>query len=251
MNNLAIGLLACPNCTGKLKVEAAREGVALHEGMLECERCRQRYFIEDGVPRLVGRENLAASPSRSFGFQWGCWLAGGFDRDTIYGISAEREIREFLAYTGYGLQNLKGKVILDAGCGSGRLTKFLGEQGAVVVGMDVHSALPEVQRYCSNASNVTIIQGDILKPPLHASVFDLVWSEGVIHHTGDASKAFDCLATLVKPGGRLFVWVYWNRENNLYRKTRNVLRWGYRLPMPLLFALCYFLAFVFWMSAVV
>src|SRR5262249_42068481 len=121
--------------------------------------------------------------------------------------------------------------------------------GARAVGIDVHGSLSKVASYCQGSDSICIIQGSLLKPPIRQGTFDLVWSEGVIHHTGDPPGAFEKLARLVKPGGRLFVWVYWNNEQTIYRKVRNFLKVGHRLPMPVLLSVCYFLAGCFHVGA--
>jgi len=252
MNSNITDNLICPSCrvpTLDLAVES-RNGQIL-EGSLRCSDCHVVYSITGGVPRLVRREDLVVSPTKAFGFQWGRWLTGAFEQDQIYGSDFEKETKEFHDYVGLSREELRSKRVLDAGCGSGRLTRYLGTLGCEVVGMDVHSALSDVLSHCKDQHLVNIVQGSILKPPLKEETFDLVWSEGVIHHTGDTPGAFDQLARLVKPGGRLFVWVYWDEELNIYRRVRNTLRLGHKLPMPVLFGLCYTLATLLYAGAFV
>jgi SAM-dependent methyltransferase len=251
MKNELLDVLACPSCGGGalgLTVREERES-SVAEGDLHCPGCRRTYPVTEAVPRLVDRDELRRSPSKSFGYQWLKWLKGGFEQQRIYGSDLGKEMKEFFQYTGLGPDELKGKRVLDAGCGSGRLTRELGARGARVVGMDVHAAVAEVQRACDPRSDVAIVQGSILKPPLRERSFDLVWSEGVIHHTGNTPGAFDQLAHLVKPGGRLFVWVYWSEERPIYRRVRNRLKIMHKLPMPALFAFCYALAAVLYLGA--
>jgi uncharacterized protein YbaR (Trm112 family)/SAM-dependent methyltransferase len=252
MTKDALELLACPVCDqGHLTLTVKEErGIHVLEGELHCSLCRENFQVAEGVPRLVECEELRRSPSKSFGYQWMKWLKGAFEKDQIYGSDLDKELREFFQYTGLKPDELNGKLVLDAGCGSGRLTRSLANLGAKVVGMDVHAALADVLCSCESKSDVCILQGSILKPPLKKQSFDLVWSEGVIHHTGDTPGAFDRLASLVKPGGRLFVWVYWIEEQPIYRRARNWLRIGHKLPMPVLFSLCYTFAWVLYAGAV-
>jgi SAM-dependent methyltransferase len=68
--------------------------------------------------------------------------------------------------------------------------------------------------------------------------YDLVYCLGVLHHTPDPAASFRSIATLVKPGGMLCVWVYsrdmgaWTKVTDLYRKVT------VHLPWPLLRAIC-------------
>jgi SAM-dependent methyltransferase len=197
----------------------------------------------------VDQSTLRASVGRSFGYQWTKWLSSGFEDARIYGKTAEEEMSEFFQYAGLSPAELQGAVVLDAGCGSGRLTRMLPAYGASAVGLDVHTGLAGVAESCGAAERVTFVQGSILMPPFRKESFDLVWSEGVIHHTGDTQAAFRQLAALVKPGGRMFIWVYWDQELNIYRRTRNFLKRGHSLPMPLLLFTCRALAAGFWSLA--
>jgi SAM-dependent methyltransferase len=83
--------------------------------------------------------------------------------------------------------------------------------------------------------NVHIVQANVFQLPFRKATFDLVWSNGVIHHTPDAKGAHGALAELVKPGGILYVWVYAKRFNP-FRFTKDVLDAVRvtRLPEPVL-----------------
>jgi SAM-dependent methyltransferase len=55
---------------------------------------------------------------------------------------------------------------------------------------------------------VTVHSHDLRQPLDLPPEFDLVWSYGVLHHTGDTYGAFRNIARLVKPGGYLFMMLY-------------------------------------------
>ena len=55
---------------------------------------------------------------------------------------------------------------------------------------------------------VSLVQADLLKLPFEAASFDLIYSLGVLDHTPDPRASFLALAGLLKPGGRIVVWVY-------------------------------------------
>ena len=99
--------------------------------------------------------------------------------------------------------------ILDAGCGIGRLSYAMAELGAEVISMDYNDiAVKIAQEYLKDNPRVSVIQGDILNPPLKPNSFDLILSWGVLHHTGDSKVAFDQLVPLVKNEGIFFVMLY-------------------------------------------
>ena len=66
----------------------------------------------------------------------------------------------------------------------------------------------------------------------------ICYSIGVLHHTPNCEDAVKILPRLLKPGGRLAVWLYssynpWYRMSDIYRKVTR------RLPQKLLYKLCY------------
>jgi len=87
-----------------------------------------------------------------------------------------------------------------------------------------------------------VIQADLSRPPLAPRTFDLIWSEGVIHHTPDTRRSFSSLAPLAKPGGKLYIWIYSKEVHSPYRVARRILRKSYLLPQPALYALAWTLA---------
>jgi len=134
-----------------------------------------------------------------------------------------------------------GKRVLDAGCGHGRYLHAFASLGAEVVGLDIGEG-PELAGYVAKEGPVGVVQGSVLAPPFAPESFDLVFSDGVIHHTPDARAAYLALARLVRPGGALYIWVYpregWVRET-VFGLGRAVTT---RLPGPLVRALSFALA---------
>jgi SAM-dependent methyltransferase len=96
-----------------------------------------------------------------------------------------------------------GRLVLDAGCGHGRYLAAFASLGARVVGVDAGAALRS-----PDPGTLPVIQASVLALPFAESTFDLVFCDGVIHHTPDPAAAFAELARVVRPGGALYVWVY-------------------------------------------
>jgi SAM-dependent methyltransferase len=119
----------------------------------------------------------------------------------LFNSFAEREIRQLIE--GLGLR--PGMRVLDAGCGTGEALNWLLEevrpQGAVT-GIDLAAA--HVQAARSHAPpQVQVLQGDILKAPVAAASFDLVWCVNTINHLRDPVEGIKSLAGLLRPGGRV------------------------------------------------
>ncbi|MFC1525542.1 class I SAM-dependent methyltransferase [Candidatus Latescibacterota bacterium] len=108
---------------------------------------------------------------------------------------------------------LGGKLVLDAGCGTGEETLFLARQGAArVIGIDTSEGSIEHARQSAAGYGVDNVEfrvasvlDDSLFPDGH---FDMVSSLGCIHHTPDTHRAFHNLGRMVRPGGYLNTFIY-------------------------------------------
>ncbi|MBC7788581.1 MAG: class I SAM-dependent methyltransferase [Anaerolineae bacterium] len=109
----------------------------------------------------------------------------------------------------------EGKRVLDAGCGQGRWTKVLLELGARVTAIDFSEAgLVRTRAIAGDTDRLTTRRVDLLDIPsdLARERFDLVFSFGVLHHTGDTWRALENVARLVADGGAMFLYLYGERS---------------------------------------
>ena len=246
MRQELLDYIACPECKGDLEGKFETwDGDEAMDGSLSCTSCTSEYPLVRGIPRMntamTGLENVA----RTFGYEWRSFHEGEFEDDTVFGRTREEDWGYFLEGLGVEESELAGKSVLDAGCGSGSLTRQIGEHGAgIVIGVDMNDAVEHVYRATRDADNVHIVQGNIMSLPFKEHVFDLVWSNGVIHHTPDAAACHRALSRVVKPGGTLYVWVYAKRFSpfKLAKDVADVIRIS-KLPEPALLALCRVLAY--------
>ena len=229
--------LRCPQCRGALSAVGFERGEA-YQGFY-CRACSLSFPSLDGVLRILVPPAQRDPVAESFGFQWQARAAGTFEKDTLYGLTKEQEFSAFFnAYDIYP-SDLKGKMVLDAGCGDGTLLQLLSGFGAEIVGMDINASIA-----CGHCGlpDVLVLQADIFRPCFQPNCFDFVWCEGVIVHTPDPEKAFRSVSQLVKPGGRLYLWVYPSDRLTIYQRIRDILRKPYVVPRRALVALCYLLA---------
>ncbi len=126
-----------------------------------------------------------------------------------YDVDLEREDREiFLSDSQFSEEFLKGKVILDAGCGMGRYTRIAGKMGVEIIGVDLSQSVLKAYQVTNNNPFAHIVQGDILNLPFREKQYDVIYSLGVLHHTPDAKRSFLNLTRYLKEGGLISVWVY-------------------------------------------
>jgi trans-aconitate 2-methyltransferase len=94
-----------------------------------------------------------------------------------------------------------GELVLDAGCGGGRVTQQLLELTPNVVAVDADAAMVEQAR-SKLPTSVPVIQQSLLELELDEKV-DVVFSCAVFHWITDHERLFERLHRVLKPGGRL------------------------------------------------
>ena len=201
MNPSLLEMLCCPTCRHDLTLQGSEEVAGdVVSGELVCHGCASRYPIWRSVPRFVPADNYA----RSFGYQWNRFRQTQLDSNVGQPISRERLLR----VTGWGPDDLDGRLVLDVGCGAGRFAEVALELGARLVAVDYSAAVDACWENLGSRPDVDVIQADVRALPLRHHLFDFVYCLGVLQHTPDVRKSFLALPPMLGPGGRLGVDVY-------------------------------------------
>jgi len=160
---------------------------------------------------------------------------------------AKRSLSDFLR-----LESLRDRTFLDIGCGSGIFSLAAIELGAKkVISIDVDpksvEACRQVKTKCA-VGHWEITEASILDENFVRKMdkFDIVYSWGVLHHTGDMWQAIDNAAGLVKDKGFLGIAIYnqtrtsnfWLKFKSFYNQSgkflKHVLVWSILLPRVLI-----------------
>ena len=189
-----------------LKAGPAGEGETL-------ELRGEPYVVRNGVIRQGQTASDAQShTSEAFGFKWA-------KRDTF---ESEHSLQRMKAW----LQDRYGDVskaewwsdydapalLLDAGCGAGMSGLLLFEPllgDLRYLGADISAAVDvAVERFAERGLDGGFIQADITRLPIPEASVDVIFSEGVLHHTDSTEGALKALAPLLRPDGRFLFYVY-------------------------------------------
>jgi len=204
-------LVVCPSCKGQL---------TMHNDHYVCNSCARTYPVRNGIPRLITvLSNYEAQVQRSFNLEHTRY------RDSHYLHFTPRLIEQWLDDIQLPAEYFKGKLVLDAGCGSGRWTYAMASLGATVVAVDLTDAGVDItHQAAAQFENVVVLQASVFDLPFRPESFDLVVSWGVLHHTPNTKAAFQRVAPLVKKGGQLYVMIY-EKHNPLKFFCTNLVRW--------------------------
>jgi 2-polyprenyl-3-methyl-5-hydroxy-6-metoxy-1,4-benzoquinol methylase len=210
---LLASVVRCPGCAGDLTSSATG---------LACKRCKREFPLKDGIVRFVEDDKY----TRSFSIEWKRHATTQFDSVNNWSASEEKLQRLFP----FPLEQLRGKLVLDAGVGSGRLSEVLLKHGARVVGIDLSYAIETARDNLAKYPDCALAQGDLLSLPLKEGVFDVVMCVGVLHHTPDPKRAFMEIARRVKPGGLIAVNMYAAYNKAFVESTKFFRRIARALP---------------------
>ena len=180
----------------------------------------------------------------AFGLNWASFLRTLND-DKIE--NARQKLAEMLLRP-----DLAGCSFLDIGSGSGLSSLVARMMGAEVYSFDYdrHSVACTEElrrRYFPDDTGWTVEQGDVLDGRYMASVgqFDVVYSWGVLHHTGNLTLALEHARERVKPGGQFFIAIY-NDQGTTSRMWAWVKRTYNRLPSMFRFVILLPCSVVLW-----
>jgi SAM-dependent methyltransferase len=234
--------LACGTCNRKLELVSDSGDLEITIGVLLCHTCGKKFPIIDGIPRCSKVQPSLRKVADSFGFEWRQHYNGIIEQKTVFGRDKAQELQWFLDGLFIKAADIENRLVLDAGCGRGRLTSSIGTlKPKAVFGVDISDAVIPAFEESKGAKNVHIVQSDIFTLPFQTEIFDYIYSSGVIHHTGDARRAFARLVKLLRPGGKIFIWVYPKRFNP-FRLVKDIfdLTGVSRIPHRRLLEVCRF-----------
>jgi ubiquinone/menaquinone biosynthesis C-methylase UbiE len=122
-------------------------------------------------------------------------------------------LRNYMAVEEMPLADLKGKTILEIGPGAGGHSALFAKYGATMISADLtHSRAQSTQAKFDlmgdQAAHCQAMQSDAETLPFADNSFDIVYSNGVLHHTPDTERSIDEVYRVLKPGGQAVIMLY-------------------------------------------
>jgi ubiquinone/menaquinone biosynthesis C-methylase UbiE len=114
---------------------------------------------------------------------------------------------------------LQDKHLLEIGCGMGYDSLEFLKRGVRVTATDLSPNAVEMARRHFEVEGVraeSVRTANALDLPFADNTFDAVWSNGVLHHTGDTERAIQETRRVLKPGGRAIISHFYRRPSWMY-----------------------------------
>jgi SAM-dependent methyltransferase len=184
--------------------------------------------LRDGILRARSLVSAAQSQTAdSFGFKWA-------KRETFESEHMRARMREWLVERYGDVEQARwwdeygeAPIVLDAGCGASySAVELIASRLHRVhyIGMDISASVDvAAQRFAEQGLPGAFVQADLAQPPFTDGSVDVVFSEGVLHHTDSTEQALKRLARLLRPGGRFLFYVY-RRKGPIREFTDDYLR---------------------------
>jgi SAM-dependent methyltransferase/uncharacterized protein YbaR (Trm112 family) len=198
-------IVRCGHCGGR---------VGEADGKLACRGCGQSYPVTEGIPQLFVPNDWGGGKLDVTD------IVKAFYEETPFPNYDDLDSRESLhrkARLGVFARLLDEQispdaVVLEAGCGTGQLTNFLGMNWRRrVVGADLcmnSLRLGKGFRDRFAIVNADFVQMNLFRPPFADASMDVVISNGVLHHTADPEAGFRAILAKLKPGGHVIIGLY-------------------------------------------
>lgn len=173
----------------------------------------QSFILQNGILRAQSLlSERQAQTSDAFGFKW--HQRETFESPTVlararaWGIERYGNVSNAEWWADYGDE----PILLDAGCGAGMSALLLFEPLLTIVrylGADVSDAVDvAAERFATGGHRGAFMQANMAALPLPPESVDVVFAEGVLHHTDSTREALLALTRLLRPGGRFLFYVY-------------------------------------------
>tara|TARA_Y100000590_G_scaffold467418_1_gene646279 strand:+ start:15050 stop:16045 length:996 start_codon:yes stop_codon:yes gene_type:complete len=167
------------------------------------------YPIIDGIPKFV-KENSNEPQydiEKCFSYQW---TESDFGQPEKFSDNdIKDDVLETMDLTESDLSLFDNKIVLDVGVGSGASSRLWAPRAQEFHGVDIGNGVYRARNTLSNSvKNPILSHSDLHHLPYADESFDVIVSNGVLHHTPDTKNALKSVFPKLKKGGLIIFYIY-------------------------------------------
>ena len=211
--------LMCPICSNK---EFDCDG-SIEDGLITCKKCGHEYLVKDKVPSLIDIKSDNYKSKKEITDFWQHLYHAAYDGHEVYEnkkllqeklVELEKlfKHRQHLAVTEMPIESISKLKVLEIGSGAGAHSSLFCMKGGDVTALDITldraHATSKKLNVLDESKNSFAIHADAEKLPFDDDYFDIVYSNGVLHHTHDTQRAVNEVYRVLKPKGKAVIMLY-------------------------------------------
>ena len=195
----------CPKCFKNLQI-------SLDQKALNCRTCCESYIKSYNFYDFILNNDIGSIEKKSLE-TWGKDLHKASNKNKVGHINTIN--KRFLEFP----KILSGRV-LEIGCGTGADSEYISSLSSVenIVALDIGENCKEIAIRNSTNRKLNVVRANCLNMPFKDQQFRYVYSYGVIHHTSNPLKALTEINRVLKPKGKVYLYVYSSHSKNFFKK---------------------------------
>ncbi len=198
--------LRCPNCFETLQVN-------FDQKKLICKICGNSYKKTSNFFEIISEKDIGYIERKSLEI-WGKDLHKESKKNKVGHIDKIK--KKFVEFP----RNLSGNV-LEVGCGTGADSEYISSLSKVenIVALDIGENCKDIAKQNLKNKKLKFIRANCLNIPFQNEQFKFVYSYGVIHHTSNPLKALIEINRILKPKGKVYLYLYSSHTNNFPKRV--------------------------------
>ena len=202
--------LRCPNCFASLQIN-------LNQKKLNCKTCGKSYEKTSNFLEIILEKDIGYIERKSLE-TWGKDLHKESKKKRVGHI--DKINKKFVEFP----RILSGDV-LEVGCGTGVDSEYISSLSKVdnIVALDIGENCKDIARQNINNKKLRFVRANCLNIPFQNAQFKFVYSYGVIHHTSNPLKALTEINRILKPKGKVYLYLYSSHTNNFPKRLGTIL----------------------------